>query len=73
MNIKTIKLPHKVDARGWLTENTDPELKACMEHFFIASSHPSAIRGQHNHRKKKEWFLILKGKEMLFFVFHYFF
>ena len=61
MKIKKILLPKKKDPRGWLVENIDPHIRNSMRHFLISMSKPGAIRGQHYHKRKTEWFIIIQG------------
>lgn len=62
MDIKITKLEQKKDERGRLVQNEDNELANSMKHFHVSSSVPGAIRGQHYHNTKTEWFLVLEGK-----------
>lgn len=62
MKIKTILLSKKKDLRGWLIENEDPLIRDSMKHFLVSISKLGTIRGQHYHKKKVEWFLVVKGK-----------
>lgn len=60
--IKTSKLRVYSDDRGSLAENTLQEVMANSEHFFISKSIPNIVRGNHYHKRKEEWFYIIKGK-----------
>lgn len=62
MSIKTVSLNKYEDERGWLIENEDKEIKDSLKHFLVSTLKPGHVRGQHYHRRKKEWFLIVKGK-----------
>ncbi len=62
MKIKIIRLIKRKDPRGWLIENNNRLIKESMRHFLISSSKPGVVRGQHYHSRKREWFLVLKGK-----------
>jgi UDP-2-acetamido-2,6-beta-L-arabino-hexul-4-ose reductase len=56
-------IPHdlKIDERGWLFEYNDYEL-VNTDHFFISSTSPLKIRGNHFHLEKFEKFTFLKGR-----------
>jgi len=60
--IKTTKMRRFTDNRGFLVENTNPEILKGSKHFFYTSSAPGIIRGNHYHKHKVEWFCIIKGK-----------
>ena len=53
------------DARGSLIENTSEEIFKQTKHFFISKSKSGVIRGNHYHKRKLEWFLVIKGKAKL--------
>ena len=67
MKIKVTPLDKKIDARGWLIENESSAIRDSMKHFLVSASKPGAIRGQHYHRKKKEWFIVVKGEAEVVF------
>lgn len=67
MNINRITLSKKEDIRGWLIENESPLVRDSMKHFLVSVSKPGVIRGQHFHKRKTEWFLIIKGKASIHF------
>lgn len=67
MSIRKIPLRLYKDKRGWLIENEDQELKDSMRHFLVSTLKSGQIRGQHYHLKKKEWFLVVKGKVKMVF------
>src|SRR3989344_4367158 len=66
MNINKILLTKKEDKRGWLVENIDLRVRESMKHFLISASKRGAIRGQHYHKRKTEWFVIVKGKAKIY-------
>lgn len=51
------------DTRWWLVELKSDKIRKNMKHFFISYTFPGAVipRGNHYHKKKKEWFYIIKG------------
>ena len=59
--MKKIKLRKRVDQRGFLIENTNEDIFDGVKHFFIAVSKKGAVRGNHYHLEKTEWFLVIKG------------
>jgi len=67
MKIKVTTLSKKIDARGWLIENESSIIRDSMKHFLVSVSKPGIIRGQHYHLRKKEWFIVIKGKAEVVF------
>lgn len=67
MNIKKIPLSKKEDSRGWLIENESSFIRNSMKHFVVSISKAGVIRGQHYHKRKIEWFLVVKGKAIIYF------
>lgn len=67
LRIKTYTLTPKSDSRGWLIENELVRVRREMRHFLVSTSKPGAIRGQHYHTKKREWFLLIRGQAIIFF------
>lgn len=62
--LKVKKLPFviKKDERGELIQNDHPQLVGKMKHFLISTTHKGYIRGNHYHKRKREWFCVFKGK-----------
>ncbi|EKD67949.1 MAG: putative NAD dependent epimerase/dehydratase, possibly involved in polysaccharide biosynthesis [uncultured bacterium] len=58
----TKKLRRYADNRGFLVENTDPDIITGSKHFLYTATTPGIIRGNHYHEHKIEWFCIIKGK-----------
>jgi len=57
------KLQTHKDERGILTEilkrnQTDYDI----QHVYFSTSKPNAVRGNHYHKQKVEWFSVVKGK-----------
>ena len=61
-NLQTYKLHSHKDHRGELLSNLNKDLGENVRHFFIATINPGKSRGNHYHKRKKEWFIILGGK-----------
>lgn len=67
MRIKVKKLNLKIDERGWLTEvlsssdigNTDFGL------IHLSTAKPGFTKGNHYHKRKTEWYCVIKGKGKL--------
>ncbi len=62
MRVDIRKIEKHEDARGWLIEvlrgdAIDEEIK----HIHFSISKPNAIRGKHYHKRKVEWFCVVKG------------
>lgn len=60
--MKKIRLSEYKDHRGRLVENTSEDIMLSSRHFFISNSIPGAIRGNHFHKNKQEYFIVVKGK-----------
>lgn len=60
--MKTVKLKEYSDVRGSLMENTVETIMLSSKHFFVSKSVPGAVRGNHFHKKKTEYFIVIKGK-----------
>jgi len=67
MKIKAISLNKKRDNRGWLIENESNIVKDSMRHFLVSVSKSGSIRGQHYHKNKREWLIVIKGKAEVIF------
>jgi UDP-2-acetamido-2,6-beta-L-arabino-hexul-4-ose reductase len=59
--MNTIKLRERIDQRGNLVENTKEQVMLETRHFFVSKSIPGVIRGNHYHKRKKEYFLVIQG------------
>jgi UDP-2-acetamido-2,6-beta-L-arabino-hexul-4-ose reductase len=60
--LKTSKMRRHTDNRGYLVENTGPEIVTGSKHFLYTTTAPGIVRGNHYHKHKIEWFCIIKGK-----------
>ena len=60
--LNKLQLRRFSDERGYLVENTVPDIVLQVKHFLYTVSKPGIIRGNHYHERKVEWFCILKGK-----------
>lgn len=64
LNIK--KLDVKKDDRGWLAEIIRTEdVNSQFGQILITTALPGKIKGNHYHRRKKEWYSVIKGKGLL--------
>lgn len=66
MRLKRYKLKKRTDKRGLLVQNDYPEIGKKIEHFLVTFSKPGVIRGNHYHKRKREWFYILEGRAKLY-------
>jgi|WetSurMetagenome_2_1015567.scaffolds.fasta_scaffold05996_4 UDP-2-acetamido-2,6-beta-L-arabino-hexul-4-ose reductase len=62
MRINIRKIEKHEDSRGWLIEvlradTTNEDIK----HIHFSTSKPNAVRGKHYHKRKFEWFCVVKG------------
>jgi UDP-2-acetamido-2,6-beta-L-arabino-hexul-4-ose reductase len=69
MDIKTKKLEKKVDDRGFVFEVLRSEqVNAPFGQIFITTVKPGKVKGNHYHKRKKEWYCVLSGKVAVHFV-----
>lgn len=62
------KLDIKSDERGWLTEILRKENLQSKNDFgqiFITVAKPGVTKGNHYHKRKEEWFCVIRGKGKL--------
>lgn len=61
------KLDIKKDKRGWLMEVLRLEDISGKKfgQIFISVAHPGEKKGQHYHKRKTEWYCVIKGKALL--------
>lgn len=65
MKIAKKLVKHK-DQRGWLAEILKAnEIKEPMQHIFFSVTKPGMTRGNHYHKRKVEWFCVIRGKAKL--------
>lgn len=64
--LKRYSLKKSSDERGWLIQSEHKEISESMKYFLVSFSKPGAIRGNHYHKRKREWFSILQGKVELY-------
>ena len=66
MDIKIKEIEKKTDERGWLIEflhmNETPKKEG---QFYVTTQKPGIVRGNHYHKRKNEWFGIIKGKAII--------
>lgn len=66
IKIEAKKLEKHEDNRGWLVEILrDDEISGDMKQIYFSISKPGTIRGNHYHKRKVEWFCVVKGKAKL--------
>ena len=65
VDIKDLK--KHVDNRGWLAEFFRPELIGSdkLGQVTITTAHPGIIKANHYHKRKIEWYCVIKGKMQL--------
>jgi len=61
------KLEIHSDHRGWLAEILRKEHLKRKEfgQIYVTTSNPNMIKGNHYHKRKTEWFCVIKGKAKL--------
>ena len=62
MNYKLRKLKKNTDERGTLIEVLRSDEVGQFNQVYSATIRPGYTRGGHYHKKRKEWFCILKGE-----------
>lgn len=60
--MKTFSLKENKDKRGNLVSNNANEIMNSAKHFFVSKSIPGAIRGNHYHINKHEYFYVIQGE-----------
>lgn len=70
MKLKVKKLKVKKDSRGWLSEIIRPEdiKKVQFGQLILTVSYPLEIRANHYHKRKTEWYCVVRGKAALTIV-----
>ncbi len=56
------------DSRGWLAEIVRPEdldSKTSFGQIFLTVSYPGQIKGNHFHKRKTEWYCVVRGRGLL--------
>lgn len=62
MNYRIRKLQKKIDKRGTLIEVLRSDKVGEFNQIYSATIKPGHSRGKHYHKKRKEWFCVLKGE-----------
>lgn len=66
MNSELKNIEKHTDERGWLVEILrDDEIQEAIKQIYFSTSKLGAIRGNHYHKRKVEWFSVVKGKAKL--------
>jgi UDP-2-acetamido-2,6-beta-L-arabino-hexul-4-ose reductase len=66
MNSELETLEKHTDERGLLLEILrDDEIKEEIKQVYFSTSKPNVIRGNHYHKRKIEWFSVVKGTAKL--------
>lgn len=56
-----------LDERGWLVEMLKRNhLKDDIKQIYVATIKPGHFRASHYHKKRKEWFFIVRGEAKVF-------
>ena len=66
-NIEIKELTVHKDSRGWLAEIFRPEdvNKTMKGQITITTAHPGIVKANHYHKRKWEWYCVIKGKMKL--------
>jgi len=65
VDIEIRKLEVKKDERGWLAEMLRREEMGShtrFGQFLITTANPGYVKGNHYHKRKTEWFCVIKGR-----------
>ncbi len=66
MELEFKELEQHIDERGWLVEILKSgEGEEEIRQVYFSTSKCGAIRGNHYHKRKVEWFSVVKGKARL--------
>lgn len=67
MKIKVKKLEVKKDHRGWLAEIVQPKDVGIKDFglVLVTTAFPGQTKGGHYHKRKTEWYCVIKGKGLL--------
>lgn len=67
MKIEIKKLDIKSDQRGWLVEvlSSDDVDNAPLGLIHVTTAKPGFTKGNHYHKRKTEWFCVIKGRGLL--------
>jgi dTDP-4-dehydrorhamnose 3,5-epimerase-like enzyme len=59
--------PVRRDERGWLVETLRADWVGSSElgQFFVTAAKPGAVKGNHYHHYKREWFCVIHGQAEL--------
>jgi len=69
MDIKIMKLEKKVDERGFVVEVLRSEqVNARFGQIFLSTVKPGKVKGNHYHKRKREWYCVVKGRVVVHFV-----
>jgi len=62
--IEIIDLKKHIDDRGWLAEFFRPEIIGTnkLGQVTITTAHPGIVKANHYHKRKDEWYCVIKGK-----------
>ena len=67
MKLKTKKLEIKKDDRGWMSDIFSKKQigHTKLRLVLITIAYPSKTKGNHYHKRKKEWYCVLRGRGLL--------
>jgi len=70
MKIKVKKLEVKKDHRGWLAEIVEGKDVGIKDFglILVTTAKPGQTKGGHYHKRKTEWYCVLRGKGLLTLV-----
>jgi dTDP-4-dehydrorhamnose 3,5-epimerase len=68
MNVFIKQLKVHTDERGWLAEilrQEDIDVNKKFGQFYVTTAKPGITKANHYHKRKTEWFCVIKGKGKL--------
>lgn len=67
MKLKIKQLEVKKDNRGWLSEIFSEKQigQTKLGLILITTAYPSQTKGNHYHKRKREWYCVVKGRGLL--------
>lgn len=68
MNFEVKEIELRSDERGWLIEVFKKSEISRLGQVYLSVAKPGITKGNHYHKRKTEWFCVIKGKGLLILV-----
>jgi len=67
MKVNIFKAKKYTDDRGWLAEVLKEDfISKPVKQIYLSFSRKGKIRGDHYHKRKTEWFSVIRGKAIIY-------